>query len=125
MALPQPGGVVEGDAFSQCEAQLFDGCEVPDPEGLFLQRSDGALSHAVALWLAHEGRQAGDPHEADLVLEILGHVVRTVVVAQCEPERRIGPDATEVFRHTSGVGSSPSLRLAPEAAWVPMNFPEQ
>jgi IS5 family transposase len=75
VALPQPGGVVEGGEFGQCESQLLDGGEVPDPEQLFLQRADDPLGDAVALGLAHEGGRAGDPHEADLVLEILRHIV--------------------------------------------------
>jgi hypothetical protein len=69
MAGDQPVGVVPGGEIEQCQAQLLDGLEVADPEQVFLQSPDEALSDAVALRLADEGRRGLDAEEGDLALE--------------------------------------------------------
>jgi hypothetical protein len=69
VARPQPGGAGEGGKVSQCETQPFDGCKAPVPDQLFRQCSDGPLGNAVALGLVRQGGRAGDPHDADLVIE--------------------------------------------------------
>src|SRR5512134_1146102 len=76
MAGHQPVRVVPGGEFEQGEAQLLDGLELAHPEQVLLQGPDEPLGDAVALWLAHEGRRRLDAEEGDLVLEVIGHVVR-------------------------------------------------
>ena len=80
--LSRPCGFRGRGELSEIFAQLFDTCEVLDPEQLLFQRPDGPLFHAVAFRLAHEGRRAFDAEELDLVLEVLGHVIRAVVIAK-------------------------------------------
>ena len=67
---------------------------------VFLQRTDEALGDAVALGLAHEGRRGLDAEEGDLALEVVGHVVRAVVVPEHEAGGHVLADGAEVPAHT-------------------------
>src|SRR3954464_2990586 len=95
----EPGGVVVGHEILQPAAQLFDGVEGVHPEEVLLQGADEAFRDAVALGLVDEGERALDAEEGDLVLEIAGHIVRTVVVAEGEALGRVLLDAAEVAQH--------------------------
>ena len=53
--LDQPGCIVDLTEFEQCEAQLLDGLEVPNPQQVLLQSSDEALGTAVSLGRTDEG----------------------------------------------------------------------
>ena len=70
------------------------------PQEVFLQRTDEALGHAVALGLAHEGRRGLDGEEGDLALEVVGQVVRAMVVAEHEAGGYVLTDGAEVPAHT-------------------------
>src|SRR5512134_1598927 len=96
MAGHQPVRVVPGGEFEQGEAQLLDGLELAHPEQVLLQGPDEPLGDAVALWLAHEGRRRLDAEEGDLVLEVIGHVVRAVVVAELEAGGHVLAEDAEV-----------------------------
>ena len=100
MAGDQPVGIVPGGEIEQRQAQLLDGLEVAHPQEVFLQRTDEALGDAVALGLAHEGRRGLDAEEGDLALEVVGHVVRSVVVAEHEAGGHVLADGAEVPAHT-------------------------
>src|SRR3954466_254474 len=69
------------------------------PEEVLLQGADEAFGDAVALGLADEGGRALDAKKGDLVLEVAGHVVRAVVVAEGETLGRALLDAAEVAQH--------------------------
>src|SRR5512134_1869988 len=99
MAGDQPVGVVPGGEVEQSQAQFLDGLEVADPEQVLLQRPDEALGDAVALRLADEGRRGLDAEEGDLGLEVLGHVVRAVVVAELKAGGHVLADDAEVLSH--------------------------
>src|SRR5512144_1326935 len=58
------------------------------------------LGDAVALGLAHEGRRGLDAEEGDLALEVVGHVVRSVVVPEHEAGGHVLADGAEVSAHT-------------------------
>src|SRR3954454_15537891 len=92
----KPGGVVVGNEVLQPAAQLFDGVEGMHPKEVLFQGANEALGDAVALGLADEGGRALDAEEADLVLEVAGHVVRAVVVAEGETLGGVLLDAAEV-----------------------------
>jgi hypothetical protein len=96
MALDQPVlvvGLPEGD---QGEAKFLDGPEGPDPEQVRLQRPDepfgGEAWHAtgssampnVALRGADEGGRGSGAEPGGLALEVAGHVLAAVVVADGE-----------------------------------------
>src|SRR3954466_1961854 len=66
------------------------------PEEVLLQGADEAFGDAVALGLADEGGRALDAKKGDLVLEVAGHVVRAVVVAEGETLGGVLFDAAEV-----------------------------
>ena len=100
MAGDQPVGVVPSGEIEQRQAQLLDGLEVAHPQEVFLQRTDEALGDAVALGLAHEGRRSLDAEEGDLALEVVGHVVRSVVVLEHEAGGHLLADGAEVSAHT-------------------------
>src|SRR6476620_9421235 len=67
--------------------------------GAATTRTDEALGDAVALGLADEGGRALDAEEGDLVLEVAGHVVRAMVVAEGETFGHVLLDAAEVAQH--------------------------
>src|SRR4051794_33903679 len=69
------------------------------PKEVLFQGANEALGDAVALGLADEGGRALDAEEGDLVLEVAGHVVRAVVVAEGETLGRVLLDAAEVAQH--------------------------
>ena len=66
-------------------------------EQILLQRADEALRDAVAFGLPHEARGAFDAEERDLLLKIVGQVVRPVVVTQPQPTGHACADAPEAF----------------------------
>ena len=59
--------------------------------------ADEALRDAVAFGLPHEARGTFDAEERDLLLEIVGQVVRPVVVTQPQPTGHAFADAPEAF----------------------------
>src|SRR5512132_11687 len=100
MAGDQPVGIVPGGEIQQRQAYLFDGLEVAHPQEVFLECTDEALGDAVALGLAHEGRRGLDAEEGDLALEVVGHIVRSVVVPEHEAGGHLLADGAEVPAHT-------------------------
>src|SRR3712207_8603712 len=92
----EPGGIVVGDEVPQPAAQLFDGVEGMHPQEVLLQGADEAFRDAVALRLADEGGRALDAEEGDLILEVTGHVVGAVVVAERETLGDVPLDGAEV-----------------------------
>ena len=54
--------------------------EAPHPQHILLQRADEAFRDTVAFGLPHEARGALDAEEGDVLLEIVGQIVRPVVV---------------------------------------------
>src|SRR5512132_2564415 len=100
MAADQPVGVVPGGEIQQRQAQFLDGREVAHPQEVFLECPDEALGDAVALGLAHEGRRGLDAEEGDLALEVVGHIVRSVVVPEHEAGGHVLADGAEVPAHT-------------------------
>src|SRR3954453_5642217 len=81
VALEQTGRVVALAEREQGLPQLLDGLEGPHPQQVLLQRADEALGAAIAFRGADEGGRTLDAEEGDLFLELVGHVVRSVVVA--------------------------------------------
>src|SRR5512144_720676 len=100
MAGDQPVGIVPGGEIQQRQASRFDGLEVAHPQEVFLECTDEALGDAVALGLAHEGRRGLDAEEGDLALEVVGHIVRSVVVPEHEAGGHVLADGAEVPAHT-------------------------
>src|SRR5258708_4910337 len=80
--LDQPFGVVAGDESADRVAHIIDGLVDAAMHDLFLEGTEEALDDAVRLRLADEGGAGRDAPEADLLLEVLGHEVAAVVVAQ-------------------------------------------
>ena len=99
----------------QGEAEFFDGLEAPHPQQILLQRADEALRDAVAFGLPHEARRAVDAEEGDLLLEIVGQVVRPVVVPETQPAGHAFADAPAAFpdalaNRLQGLEAVPTLR---------------
>src|SRR3954470_17934485 len=80
MPLDQPGRVVSLAEGEQRLTQLLDRSEASHPQQVLLQRADEALGAAVALRRSHESRRALGAQEAELLLEVVGHVLAPVVV---------------------------------------------
>lgn len=99
MSFDDPGLIVGLLEFEQGATQVFDGLEGADPQQVFLERADEAFGTAVALRGAHEGRRALDAEEGDLGLEVVGHVLAAVVMAQGEPRGDTGGEGPEPFPH--------------------------
>ena len=73
---------------------------------LLLEGAEEALDDAVGLGLGDEGETGGDAPEPDLLLEMLGHEVGAVVVAQREAAGGVGAEFAELLadRHADGLG---------------------
>ena len=84
MALEDPVPVVLVLEGVEDAAEVLDGVEAPEPEQVLLEDADEALDSAVALGLADEGRRTLQAEEVELVLEVVGHELRAVIVAQAE-----------------------------------------
>src|SRR5918912_89047 len=97
--LDQPGGVVGLAELEQRHAQVLDGVEGPYPQQVLLEGADEALGAAVPLRRADEGGRALDPEEAQLALEMAGHVLRAVVVADGEACSDALGENAEVMPH--------------------------
>ena len=98
-ALSQPRGVIEVGELSEAISHRLQSREAPGQEKLIPQRLDDPLRHAVDLRLAHDGGRTLDPEEFDLVLEAIGKVVGTVVVAKDQTGRDALLHRSEVLRH--------------------------
>ena len=87
------------------------------PQEIFLQRADEALRHAVPFGLPHEARRAVDAEERDLLLKIVGQVVRPVVVPQPQPAGgAVADPAGSVRGHPGGWAPGASKRVPRLAA---------
>ena len=95
--LQHPLLVVRPLELKQSQAELLDRLENPYPQDVFLQRADEALRDTVAFGLPHEARRAFDAEERDLLLEIVGQIVRPVVVPETPPAGHAFADAPEAF----------------------------
>src|SRR4051794_15328054 len=80
----QPLGVVAGGEVADGVADLVDGLEDAAVDGLLLQRAEEPLDDAVRLGFTDEGVARRDAPEPGLLLEVLGHEVAAVVVAERE-----------------------------------------
>ena len=119
----QPTGVVENRERGQRQPQFLDRGGGQNPEELLLQCPDRPFGHAVALGLTNKGGRTGHAEEPDLALEIARQAIRAVVVAQDETLGHAAPlERAKVPGHPL---SDRIRRLAPEAAWMPANSPEQ
>ena len=70
-----PPVVVSVPKLKECEAQVFDGTEVSNPQEVFFEGTDEPLGASVAFWLTHETRRCLDAEECDLVLEVVRDVL--------------------------------------------------
>src|SRR5512143_900195 len=95
----QPMMVVPIGKVDQRLAQLLNGLEGPYPEQVLLESADEALGHTIAFGLAHEAGRAGDTEEGDLVLKVMGHVVRSMIVAELQTGGEAFGDGTKVVPH--------------------------
>jgi hypothetical protein len=69
------------------------------PKKILLQGADEPLGTAVALGRSNEGGRTLDAEECDLLLELLGHVLRPVVMAQRETRGAALREPAEMLAH--------------------------
>src|SRR3954453_23901269 len=81
MPFDEPGRVVELPKDEQRLTELLDGVKGAHPQELLLECADEALCTAISLGGPHEGRRACDAQEAEFLLEGVGHVLRSMIVA--------------------------------------------
>ncbi len=84
MPLDQPGRVVCFTEREQRLTQLLDRFEVAHPEQVLLQCADEPFGAAVAFRRADERGRAFDAEERDFLLEVVRHVLRTVIAPHRE-----------------------------------------
>ena len=118
-----PGLIVGSPELEQRETQVLEGAEVADPEQLFLEGPHEALGDAVALGFAYVARAGFDAEKVELDLEGARHVLRGVVVAQRKSGHDVLLDLPKGVRTPLWIGSSVSMRLRQEAAWMPTILP--
>src|SRR5215203_837947 len=102
--LDEPGRVVDLAEDQQRLPKLFDGVEGPHPEQVLLERADEALRTAIPLGGPHEGRRTLDAQEGELLLEGVGHVLRSVIVPNGETARDLLGKSTEAAAHALANG---------------------
>src|SRR5215203_5690410 len=83
----EPGRVVDLAEDQQRLPKLLDGVEGAHPQEVLLERADEALRTAIPLGGPHEGRRACDAQKGEFLLESVGHVLRSMIVARREPTR--------------------------------------
>jgi len=84
VALDQPGRVVGFPEREQRLPQRLDSLEGPHPEQVFLECTDEPLGTAIALRRPDEGGRTLDAEEGDLLLEVVRHVLRSMVMPHGE-----------------------------------------
>src|SRR3954470_13985109 len=99
MPFDEPGGVVDLAKDQQGLTEVLDGIEGPHPEQVLLQGADEALGAAVALGGSHEGGRTLDAQEGKLLLEGVGHVLRSVIVPHGETARDLFGESAEAAPH--------------------------
>src|SRR5215212_10741116 len=102
--LDQPFGVVANDEGTDGVADLVDGLEDASMHDLLLQRSEQALDHSIRFRLSDEGVAWRHAPEPDLLLEVVGHEVAAVVVAEREAAGGAGGDAGGAGGDAGGAG---------------------
>jgi len=137
VVLPQhPLLVVRPLELEEGQAELLDGLETPHPQQILLERADEAFRDAVAFGLSHETRRALDPEERDLLLKIVGQIVRPVVVTKTQPagdafahgirDMDIDDEVVELFRERPHVLLAPNLPnpgVASDLSWLSGTIP--
>jgi len=111
----EPGFVVKIAEFQQGLSEFFDVFEVLDPKQVLLECPDEAFGASIALGSADERRRAFDAQEADLSLEIIGHILAAVIVAQEQAGRDLLGEGAEAAAHALSY-SSASKRVPRRAA---------
>src|SRR3954464_6262417 len=76
-ALKGRSRVVELPKNEQRLTELLDGVEGAHPEQVLLERADEALGAAIPLGGPYEGGRTRDAQEGELLLEGVGHVLRS------------------------------------------------
>src|SRR3954449_9403841 len=99
MPFDEPGRVVDLPKDEQRLTELLDGVEGAHPEQVLLERADEALGAAVALGSPHEGRRTLDAEEGKLLLEGVGHVLRSVIVPHGETAPALFGESAEAAPH--------------------------
>src|SRR4028118_1596934 len=95
--LDQPFGVVAGDEGADGVADLVDGLEDASVDGLLFQRAEEALDDAIRFRLSDEGMARRHAPELRLLLEVVGHEVAAVVVAEREAAGGTGGEMAELL----------------------------
>src|SRR5687768_10215565 len=85
MPLDEPGGVVALPESEQSLTEVLEGVEGAHPQEVLLQGADEPLRAAIPLRCPHKGGRALDAQEGELLLEGLGHVLRSMIMAHREP----------------------------------------
>src|SRR3954449_13049683 len=95
----QPGRVVDLAKRQQRLTQFFNILESAHPRQVFLEGADEPLGTAIAFRGPDEGGRNLDAEESDLFLELVGHVLRSVIVAHRQTvSDRLGESA-EMLPH--------------------------
>ena len=123
--LDQPGRVVGLPEGEQRLTQFLDGVEGPHPQEVLLEGPDEPLGTAVALGRAHEGGRTLDAEEAELLLEVVRHVLASVVVADRKTAGDLLGEAAEVLPHALAERLESLEAGARRVAWMPTHSAEQ
>ena len=82
---------------SRAVPSTVDGLEDAAVDDLLLHRSEEPLDDAIRFGLADEGVARRDAPEPGLLLEVLGHEVAAVVVAEREAAGGVGGEVAELL----------------------------
>src|SRR5215213_7231771 len=87
MPFDEPGRVVALPKDEQRLPKLLDGVEGAHPQEVLLQGPNEALSAAISFRRPHEGGRTLNAQKGEFLLESIGHVLRSMIVARQEPTR--------------------------------------
>src|SRR5947208_10471930 len=99
MPLDQPGGVVGLAAVQSRLSQFLDGLKAAHPQQVFLEGTDEPLGTAVALRRPEEGGRTLEAEEGDLPLEVVRHVLRSMVMPHGKAAGARLAEPTEALPH--------------------------
>ena len=99
MPLDEPSRVVELPERDQRVAELLDGVEGPHPQQVLLQGADEALGAAIAFRGSDEGGRAVDTEKGQFLLEVIGHVLRAMVVTHRQAAGTVPGHPAEMAAH--------------------------
>lgn len=80
MPLDQPLLIIDTQPVVECEPEVFDRLERPDPQHLLLEGPYEPFRDSIAFWGSHECRTRCHPEKPELGLKVITHVLTAMIM---------------------------------------------